>query len=215
MSIIWNQNIIHECPFQILKQLNLNVSENIWSSDQERLVLQTTRKVKQCGITFYETVEGFHIIPGELGITLPKNDRELKTIHHLILSDMDYRELINIKRTSKLNLKINENMCKTVQMIIHVYKKQHNKFITINDAAGNEITIYNNDGLILLAECINIQNITIQTNMKACHTQPEVEFQLLNKKYELSLFDDSIIAYNKEVRIDCRKRKITLIGNNK
>ena len=31
----------------------------------------------------------------------------------------------------------------------------------------------------------------------------------------ISLFDDKIIAYNKEVRIDCRKRKITLIGNNK
>lgn len=193
----------------------MNVSDNIWTSDQERLLLQTTRKINHCGITFYETTEGFFLVPGEFNISLPQLEREVKTIQHLVLADIDYKELLNIKRANKLNARINTNLCKTLQMVLNIYAKQHNKYMTINDVMGNKLTLFNNDGLILLAECIEINNITVKTRMRECYIQPQVEVLFYNKRLELNLFEDGIISLNKDKTTDCNKRKMTFIDKSK
>jgi hypothetical protein len=38
---------------------------------------------------------------------------------------------------------------------------------------------------------------------------------LFNKIQALSLFDDNIISYNKDIKKDCKRRKLTYIGSNK
>ena len=215
LTIIWSQDIIHECPFQFIKQAYFNMSDNIWTSDKERLLFQTTRKLKFCNTYFFETTEGFYLVPGNITINLPKVDKEIKSMHHLILSDIDYKELTNAKRSRLLSNKINENLCKTLKMVLTVFEKQHNKYLTINDITGNEMVLFNNDGLILIADCVNISSVTIQTNMKACLSFPEVSFTLFNKKYSMSLFDDHIVSFNKEVKTNCKARKLTLLPNNK
>lgn len=35
-TVIWSESIIHECPFQLVKQMKLNNTGDIWYSDQER-----------------------------------------------------------------------------------------------------------------------------------------------------------------------------------
>lgn len=160
ITIIWNEDIIHECPYSVVKQMNLNVSGEIWYSDREKLVFQSTRKIKECDSIFYETTEGFFIVKDKLNSKLTITNKQLGTLKHLMLSDVDYKELISIKRSESLNLKINENTCKTIRMILEVYEKQHNKFISVNDIHGNNFTLYNNDGLIVVADCNELLVVT-------------------------------------------------------
>jgi hypothetical protein len=192
--------------------MNLNVSDNIWSSDKEKLLFQVTNKVKKCGLTMLETTEGIFLAEN-LNLALNKVDRELKTLHHMILADSDYKELLNIKRASKINQKVSKNLCKTIKMILNIYKKQHNKYLLLNDNNGNEVTLFNNDGVILVANCINVSKINIHSKMKDCVIQPKIQANIFNKLHQLSLFDDNIIAFNKDVIKDCKKRKLTLINN--
>jgi hypothetical protein len=214
LTIIWDESILHDCPYQFIKQLKLNISDNIWSSDDERLVFQSTKRSLKCNITMFETTEGFYLTTDKLP-KLTKSDRELKTLHHLILADSDYKELVNMKRISKINKQISENQCRAIKMIINIYNKLHNKYLIVQDANGNEIVLFNNDGLILVAECLNVNNITIKSKMSECLIQPEIELNLFNKIQVLSLFDDNIVSYNKDIQQDCRKRKITLIDKNR
>jgi len=59
-------------------------------------------------------------------------------------------------------------------MILKLYEKQTNKYFVINDLLGNEITLFNNDGLVMIADCVQINNISIVENMLKCFEYPEV-----------------------------------------
>ena len=90
------------------------------------------------------------------------SDRELKSMHHLLISDSDYKSLNDAKRTTKLVNKLNEHLCHTLKMLIRLYEKQYNKYFVVNDMLGNELVLFNNDGLIVIAECVdNIENIVV------------------------------------------------------
>ena len=84
VTIIWDEQIIHSCPFHEVRQLKLNVSENIYTSDDQRLLFQKTRISKHCNVTMVETTEGVYLAPGNFSVKLTKSDRELKSIRYII-----------------------------------------------------------------------------------------------------------------------------------
>ena len=159
-----------------------------------------------------ETTEGVYLALGKFSVKLTKSDRELKSIHHLLISDSDYKSLNDAKRTTKLVNKLNEHLCHTLKMLIRLYEKQYNKYFVVNDMLSNELVLFNNDGLIVIAECVdNIENIVVIEKMAACFEQPEVYFNLNGMKQHASLFEGGILSRNKDINIDCMKRKISIL----
>ncbi|MFM7683964.1 MAG: RNase H-like domain-containing protein [Bacteroidota bacterium] len=210
MTIAWEKSIIHECPFYEVTKLNLNVTNNILTSDDQNLLFQIGRKLNQCNVSMYHTTEGFYVVPGNVTLGLKKVEKELKTTQNLILSDIDYKTTLNLRKINKLKNNLSSQQCKNLKMFMRIFEKQHNKFFTLHDT--EEIILFNNDGLILEADCIDVSNITIVSKMKYCFEQPEVFFEREGKRFFASLFEDKILAQNKEVRLDCRKRKITRLN---
>lgn len=193
ITIIWNEEIIHECPYNLVKRVSLNNSGDIWYSDEERLDFQSTRKFKDCDSIFYETTEGLFILKDQINTKLSVIDKQLSTLHHLVLSDVDYKDLLSVKRSENLNLKLNKNICKIIRMILEVYEKQHNKYISINDIHGNNFTLYNNDGLVVVADCSDLFQVSLINQMDACYTLPQVRVTTKNKEQVLTLFDNKIL----------------------
>ena len=70
-------------------QLKLNVSEDIYTSDEQRLFFQKIRISKHCNLTMVEIMEGVYLVPGNYSVKLTKSDAKLKSIHHLLISGSD------------------------------------------------------------------------------------------------------------------------------
>ena len=47
--------------------------------------------------------------------------------------------------------------------------------------------------------------------MTQCYTNPIISFNLFSKQINSTLFEENIIARNKEIKIDCNIRKMTFI----
>jgi len=214
LVIAWYENIIHQCPFSFIQKLKLNVSDAIYLSENQNLLFQKLRETETCGLKMIETTEGLYITADKLPRNLQNSSRELKAVHQLIISDLDYKSLTGNERTTQLVNKLNEHLCNSFRMILKLYEKQTNKYFVINDLLGNEITLFNNDGLVMIADCVQINNISIVENMLKCFEYPEVYFTVDNNKEYATLFNDNIIAKNKEVILDCKRRRITLTGGN-
>jgi hypothetical protein len=215
LTIVWEEEIILPCPYQLISQLTLNKTGKIYTSEEHNLLFQEKRVTTECGVKMIETTEGLTLANGNATINLKNATRELKTTHHLLLSDSDFKYFTLNKRSGEGLDKLSKQMCHMLQAMARVFIKQHNEFIKINVLEGQEIVIFNNDGLLQMADCSEITNITIVKEMDQCFEQPEALVQINNTIQRMSLFSDSIVARDKERRRDCGKRTITTLPDGK
>jgi hypothetical protein len=69
-TIIWEKDIIHKCPFVQIKQIEINVSNDI--AVGEKILLQLKNTSRECDLNIHSTTEGLFISPDEEAKKLPK-----------------------------------------------------------------------------------------------------------------------------------------------
>jgi len=215
LTIVWQREIIHQCPYQVVQRIKLNISGNILSSEDQNLLFQKTGEKVDCNVTMIETSEGLFITETEIESKIGKSQGELKEMHQFMIADLDFKIAVGADRTTALINKVNLHNCQIMQMLIKAFGKQYNKFIIVSDLTGNEVVLFNNDGLIMIADCTSLERVTLLETMTECYEQPQITFVLNDTKYIASLFEDGILSNNKNIHLDCNKRTITKIPNNR
>jgi hypothetical protein len=209
LTIIWFEEAIHNCPFQEIAKMQLNVTNDIYWSDEHNLLFQTTSVAKQCDTLFYETSEQLYLLHESNNLNLISSPRELKTSQHLILSDMDYKHFTMNRQSNERTNKLSEQMCQTLKTLLRIFAKQQNEFLILNDLKGDELILFNNDGLIQIADCKNISRIKVIEKMADFFEQPEAIIYINGSETKVSVFNDLIVAKDKEIKINCNRRRIT------
>ena len=86
-TYIWEKNIIHNCPFTVVKEVELNVTNTFAMSKD--LFFQIKRVFNECNMKIFESTEGLFFTDNKDSYTLPKLNRDLNLEHHIMLSDLD------------------------------------------------------------------------------------------------------------------------------
>lgn len=90
ITYIWSNNIIHNCPFTVVKQIQVNITSNILTSKKEDILLQIIDKYeeKNCKVDIIRTTEGIFIKSDNVN-NIENQTLNLNLKNHLALADVD------------------------------------------------------------------------------------------------------------------------------
>jgi hypothetical protein len=172
-TIVWEQSIIHTCPLTHVITLNLTKPDNTKSiliNDSNHLLFQAKDKYYHiCGKVFMQTEEGALL----LKITIQSDDLNQKQyVEDLVktkninanalaqfqLADKDYTFYNELETQNK----IRDYVCNNFVSILHLFKNMQNKFTRIYDSNGNDLTIYANNGNIIVPQCTRVKTVNVK-----------------------------------------------------
>ena len=87
-TVIWEQNIIHNCPYSRIQSLNATLTDNIVVGDN--FMFQISNTFNECNMEISETTEGVYLTESKSAASLEASSLEMNENFHLILAVEDY-----------------------------------------------------------------------------------------------------------------------------
>jgi hypothetical protein len=208
---IWDSDIIHKCPYFMIKQERFNQTENLMISNFN--LFQITKQTEECEMIIISTTEGVFLTNDKKAEKLMKSEVDFQNNFHLTLSDVDlktYKLLVFTNRIGNFNNKFKCNILKT---ILNSFKRNFNEFLTIENTKNDELIFYNANGDIKLTKCIEIRKIIFKNTMNECFN--DLQIIMINNKKESPAFlsDQGIIRKYSRI-IPCNQKRIIYTPNN-
>ena len=151
-TFIWEKSIIHECPYLLIKEIELNFTDSFAISTN--LFFQIQNKILDCEMTIYTTTENIFFTNSSKSYNLPKSSINLNIEQNIILADMDKRSFNILSILEKMIKSIQQQHCFMNINILNNIEKNFNEYTIFKDSKGKELVLYNNNGEILIASCI-------------------------------------------------------------
>ena len=215
-TVIWTNEIRHPCPYNLVLETNLNISNQIAISESQSLFLQLTNSMHDptCNITVTGTTEGLYITKDKIPPNLTKSILDLNAKAHLTLSDSDYKNYNLFTIIAKLNKADNERICELNKQLLRLYEKRTNQFFIIKDKSLKPLVVYNLEGEILETTCINVKTIIIHELTSECYENAQVSIVSDKRLTTAYLGQDGIISEYAITR-NCKTNKRILLPNSK
>jgi hypothetical protein len=185
--IIWSNEIIHECPFEVVRNCAFLIEpNNIVINETLQILLKVNNKTNLCNTEMLTTTEGLFIVikdktSEQLTNNLTYNHRtltELTTINDLLLSDSDFktRELLIIDKL------INQNLCSLQQTIIVALSSHFDKYHIIK-YKNEQIILYSNGiyNNIYIPDCVPVFEIKLIETSENCYADIPIQYKILNR----------------------------------
>ena len=209
---IWDDDIIHRCPYFKIKKLELKFHNNIATSEMEKSLFQIANSHKECGLTILETTQGVYLSKidnnsNEILQNLEESTSDINLKTHLILADVDFRTNSLLSLILNFNDVLNQQFCNVLKIIIKSYEKQINTHFIIYDINGKEIVLFNKDGEILISRCTHVNKIFIKTNINNCYEDLAITFNIQDQNRTGFLTNDGIIKLASKID-DCNIKRI-------
>lgn len=121
-TYIWPKDVIHQCQFRPIRNINLNVSGKIAVSSKEKLLFQLIETINDasCNLTIAKTSEGLY-----LSETATKNNlgdpQDIDLKRYMLLADEDFRSFEIFKLLTKINERNDERCCQTLKLVISLF----------------------------------------------------------------------------------------------
>jgi hypothetical protein len=180
--MIWDKQIIHECPLYQINTVIGNVKKGLVTAENLAFKITKRKNISDCGIMTYETTEGVLLSTDLKAETIEKSNLEFQDNFHLLLGDMDARSAKILNLFSKWNTDANSYICNILRSILKVVERQNNDYFTLYDANGDEMIFYNNYGEIVTAKCVAIDKIIPEVETENNYVDIPVEITLNNRK---------------------------------
>lgn len=215
-TVIWTNEIRHPCPYNLVLETNLNISNQIAISESQSLFLQLTNSIHDptCNITVTGTTEGLYITKDKIPPNLTKSNLDLNVKTHLTLSDSDYKNYNLFTIIAKLNKADNERICELNKQLLRLYEKRTNQFFIIKDKSLKPLVVYNLEGEILETTCIDVKTIIIHELTSECYENAKVSIVSDKRLTTAYLGQDGILSEYKITR-NCNTNKRILLPNSK
>jgi hypothetical protein len=191
-TIVWESNIIHDCPLTHVITLNLTKPVNTKSiliNESNHLLFQAkNRYITICGKMFLMTEEGALL----LKIIVQSDDlSQQQYIEDLVktknvnsnalaqfqLADKDYSFYNELETQNK----IRDYVCNNFLSILYTFKNMENKFRRVLDSNGNNLILYVKNGNVIVPQCIEINKINVPDDIRMCYDDIPISFKQNNK----------------------------------
>ena len=173
-TVVWNEKIIHDCPFFFVAQMKAIKKANLLISEESNLVFNIIDReiLSMCNkTTFFKTSEGLYITQDQSALTLPVNDEDSGDITKFMLADED----MNRYKSYELQRHLSFELCMMSMNSIKIAKMSNSKFFTIKDTKMNDLILYSADNEIYIPKCHKLVNRIIkirdndQDQLNMCH----------------------------------------------
>lgn len=214
-TIIWTNEIIHTCPYNLIIKTKLNISNQIAISNKNNLFLQLTNSIYEptCKFTVIGTTEGLYITQDTLPKDLNKAAISLNAKSHLTLSDSDYKNYNLFNIITRLNKAENERICELNKQLLRLYEKRPNEFHIIQNKELKPIVIFNLEGEILETTCTKINSIIIHELTTECFENAQVSI-ITNKTTTTAYLGQDGIISDYAIKRNCEINKRLLLPNS-
>ena len=213
--IVWNDNVIHACPFEIVMNDHFKYNQYLVWSEDENVLFQKLDIHIHCNIEMYATQEGLFVVDEQHLTSFQKkilqnvtNKVDQKAVVDLQLADADYKVFVNNKVFNKI---LTQN-CYNYYNILQLFKHQQDKFLSIKDFNHNTLIIYSNGKQIIIPTCVTLNKIIVLNKTTYCYKDIPVEIELNHKKIHGFLTDD-LIVISQSKHIDCKSNERKIIIN--
>ena len=215
-TIVWTSDILHPCPYNLVLETKLNISNQIAISESNNLFLQLTSSSYsiKCNITLIGTTEGLYITKDKIPTNLIKIKLDLEAKTHLTLSDSDYKNYNLYTIISKLNKADNERICEMNKQLLRLYERRTNEFLITADKHLKPMIVYNLEGEIIETKCVDVKEIIIHELNNDCYENAQVSIISEKRLIKAYLGQDGIISNYKILR-DCKVNKRILLPKSK
>jgi len=198
--IIWDKEIIHDCPFEIVKFSPLVNHDNILMNTKSQQLYQVTENLTICnGIPSLKTAEGFFLSRDTRLSNLKKASNDIKIIDGLILSEMDYQTQNLINLVTKMFQITNQKICEMYKTFVNLYSKLDDEFFTFYNFAGEEAILWSDQGKIFVPSCINTEEIDVIEETEKCYKDFPVKIKVNNKTVNAFLTNEKIIKVTSKI----------------
>ena len=219
--VIWNKDIIHECPFEQIgdplvmqtvgSRKNLVTSMLEDKTDMYNGTRKTKRKIRRtghdtvppllfkitgslqaCGIDMLTTSEGMFL-------TTNINQDKFKISKQKIADIKTHFDLTLAESDSRFeemhryNEKMINIMCYTTMSLLRVFAHIHDKYVAITDSRKNDLILYSSHGSIYQPVCIDIDEIEIIEKTVYCYKDTPIQFIYNNVTVNAFLNSQGII----------------------
>ena len=213
--IVWNENVIHTCPFEIVMHDHFKYNKNLVWNEYQNVLFQKLDTHIHCNIEMYATQEGLFVVDEQHLTSFQKkilqnvtNKVDQKAVVDLQLADADYKVFVNNKVFNKI---LTQN-CYNHYNILQLFKHQQDKFLSIKDFNHNTLIIYSNGRQIIIPTCVTLNKIIVLNKTTYCYKDIPVEIELNQKKLHGFLTDD-LIVISQSKHIDCKSSERKIIIN--
>ena len=202
--VIWNDTIIHECPYALVAEVIGNKANNysmntILVKDKHWL-FQLTDKFVDCGnFIFYKTAEGLYLSRSKpRGIVEYKYDESAN--QGLNLADEDYENYLSLKTVSTMS----SQNCYNFISLMYMFSKTNDNFLKTYDNNNHPLIFYTNNGLTFLAKCIPVVEINVVEKTEFCYKDTPILVPRKNITINAFLSNENIIKISSST-IPCTK----------
>ena len=192
--IIWDSDLIKECPYEWIKTITLEKFSNLLINKESNTVFQPTRNTTICdNLNVLTTAEGSYLSQDKQVLQLQKGGESLKAIDELLLTEIDYNQMSLLTLVTNLFALTNSKLCQLYKSFVNLYSKIDDEFFTFSDFTGNEAILYSSEGQIFLPTCVNVNEIILIPATKICYRDVPVKLTINNKTLTAFLTKEKII----------------------
>ena len=208
--LIWPKSLIENCPYSIVKKINLDLFENILVSDMENKLFQITDRINICNnVSALVTAEGFYLTNDSRAFQLfDLANIDVKIIDGLLLTEMDYNKKQQLETILRSYQATNMKFCQLYKSYLNLYSKLDDEFVVFFDYNGNEAVIYANDGRIYVPQCSVIKSVAFLNETKNCFVDFPIMFNVNNQTYHAFLTPEKVIRMISKTTTCANNRKI-------
>jgi hypothetical protein len=210
-SYVWNSSIIHTCEYFKVKTVTMIGNNHICFSCNS--LVQLERKFKACKIDIFSTSEGLFLTDDKLARDFSTEEEDANLEHHLLISDFDKKILDLLELMTSFHVSNKLKFCLNQKFHLQSAETRLNEFFTIFDERGKEWVVFNKDGDLIVAACMNVSRVFLDNTSKKCFSQVPVFAHLSNRSLGGFLYTPDIIS-NFALRTPCGSSKIINLNDN-
>jgi hypothetical protein len=165
-TYVWKETIIHNCEFFKVKTISLKGTDHVLFSNNS--LVQISKSFTSCGVEIFATSQGLYLSENIIASNFTSEQEDLNLEHHLMISDFDKKIFDLFGFITRVYLTQQLNFCLNQIKHIHLLEEKLNEFGIVQDFNSKEIVVFNLNGDLIVATCVNITSISFNHTSKDC-----------------------------------------------
>jgi len=175
--IVWNDTVIHSCPFDLIQKIHLTKSNNFAVNMNENIAFKIKNITNQCKLPMYETEEGSFLIKWQflkdlqkehIHIKLDENKEKANAKMEGLLATIDYDAYYNNKNLDLLK----REECRNFYNTLNSLSGLENIFTRIITDQHEERIVFSKGGNIFFPICLSVENVRAYNSSRCFENLP-------------------------------------------